>query len=111
MYKQRPAANTNGIFNRFVTVFAAVTPTKPAYKNRRGLSARCFFSFLFTARKTLSFIHLESILPEQTTPRARHKPRHTLLGHAIKTFQTGQSTRGCADPRRLTPTKHYSLRS
>jgi hypothetical protein len=34
------------------------------------------------------------------------KPRHTLLGRALEAFQTGQSTRGCADPRRLTPTKH-----
>jgi hypothetical protein len=34
------------------------------------------------------------------------KPRHTLLGRALETFQTGQSARGCAHLRRLTPTKH-----
>ena len=34
------------------------------------------------------------------------KPRHTLLGRALEAFQTGQSTRGCAALRRLTPTKH-----
>jgi hypothetical protein len=34
------------------------------------------------------------------------KPRHTLLGRALEKFQTGQSARGCADLRRLTPTKH-----
>jgi len=34
------------------------------------------------------------------------KPRHTLLGRALEKFQTGQSARGCAHLRRLTPTKH-----
>jgi hypothetical protein len=34
------------------------------------------------------------------------KPRHTLLGRALEAFQTGQSARGGAALRRLTPTKH-----
>ena len=54
----------------------------------------------------LFFIHLERLLPQQAAPRVRQKPRHTLLGRALEAFQTGQSARGCADLRRLTPTKH-----
>jgi hypothetical protein len=34
------------------------------------------------------------------------KPRHTLLGRALEAFRKGQSARGCAALRRLTPTKH-----
>ena len=59
----------------------------------------------------LFFIHLERFLPQQAAPRVKQKPRHTLLCRALETFQTGQSARGCAALRRLTPTKHYSLRS
>ena len=54
----------------------------------------------------LTLTHLERFLPEQAAPRVRQKPRHTLLGRALEAFQTGQSARGCAALRRLTPTKH-----
>ena len=54
----------------------------------------------------LTSTHLESILPQQAAPRVGQKPRHTLLGRALEAFQTGQSARGCAALRRLTPTKH-----
>ena len=74
-----------------------------------GLSPRSLFSFLFFIRKMLTLTHLERFLAEQAAPRVRQKPRHTLLGRALETFQTGQSARGCAALRRLTPTKHYSL--
>jgi len=75
-------------------------------KTASGLSPRSLFSFLFSIRKMLFFIHLERFLPEQEAPRVRQKPRHTLLGRALEKFQTGQSARGCAALRRLTPTKH-----
>jgi hypothetical protein len=75
-------------------------------KTASGLSPRCLFSFLSSIRKMLFFIHLERFLPQQAAPRVRQKPRHTLLGRALEKFQTGQSARGCAALRRLSPTKH-----
>ena len=38
------------------------------------------------------------------------KPRHILLGLALEAFRAGQSKHSCVALRRLTSTKHYSLR-
>jgi len=65
-------------------------------------------------RKSVSqsphYCNASTITPDSSrkkqVPQWGQKPRHTLLGRALEAFQTGQSARGCAALRRLTPTKH-----